>query len=384
MLKVLRVVNLASATGKYGGPFDTSVSQARLIAKRASTFVTLVAGALPNDAPAWGSQPFTYQFPTVRKLPRGRGFTSCMSWTLLRCLVRTIRASDIIHVSYARELTPLLAAQLAIIFRKPLVLQPHGMLTARTSRLHRVVDLIARPIFLRASRIVALTVVERSELQNWSGLRNDDLYIVIGNPLPFERKEYPVLTIKPGARALFIARLEPRKRVSDFLDAQRYAATRGWDEVYEIVGPDQGDGEAVRLAAAATDKLVYRGAVPATEIDNILDTAGVFVLTSRNEPWGNVLVAALVKGIPVVVTESAALAQEIRQNHLGLVVPDASPEMVAEAVHVVLTEQWRSTEQEEAAREFCRMRFDQRAIGNQLFNAYSSALGSGGMNVERP
>lgn len=381
-MKILRVVTLASVTGKYGGPFDTAVSQARLSSATASTRVTLVAGSLPNDAPSWESQPFEYDFPIVHKLARGQGFTSCMSWELMKSLVQNVRSAELIHISYARELTPLLAALLAIVFGKCLVLQPHGMLTARTSPLHKLVDLIARPIFRRANMIVALTVVERSELQNWSDLRVEERYSVIGNPLPYVPREESLARVKEGAKALFIARLEPRKRVSDFLEAHLYARAQDWGEVYEVVGPDQGDGYAVRLAAAESEHLVYRGAVPATEIDEILDTAGVFVLTSKNEPWGNVLVAALVKGVPVVVTESAALAHEIRDNHLGLVVPDASPELVAKAVHGILTQQWRTPEEEAAARAFSQWRFDQGAIQNQLLAAYASALRTRGCDAK--
>lgn len=373
-MKVLRVVTLASATGKYGGPFDTAVSQSRLCADTTQTDMTLLAGSLPNDCPRWEPQSFRHEFSAVRKLAKHKGFTTCISWRLINSLIRNIRNCDLVHISYAREITPILAALLALYFRKAVVLQPHGMLTARSSRLHRVVDVLARPIFRRADRVIALTDVELSELQDWSGLQDEHRYSVIGNPLPFQPKQGSVAIAAKKDRALFIARLEHRKRVTDFLDAQRCAQARGWDEIYEVVGPDQGDGDVVRIAAEESPHLVYRGAVPATEINDILESAGVFVLTSRNEPWGNVLVAALVKGIPVVVTESAALAAEIERNHLGLVVPDASPEMVAIAVHDVLTKQWRTPEQVETAKSFCSRRFNQSAIRQQLQDTYVAAL----------
>jgi glycosyltransferase involved in cell wall biosynthesis len=169
--------------------------------------------------------------------------------------------------------------------------------------------------------------------------------------------------------------LEPRKRVSDFVEARRIAHARGWDEVYEVVGPDQGDGDAVTAAVASTPGLLYRGAVQASEIDAILSTAGVFVLTSSNEPWGNVLVAALARNIPVVVTRSAALAEEIEQSRLGLVVPDKSPAAVAEAVHQILTTQWRTSQDESAAKAFAAKRFDQTTIRETLADVYRAAHG---------
>ncbi|WP_168223581.1 glycosyltransferase family 4 protein [Pseudarthrobacter sp. NIBRBAC000502772] len=365
---------MASATGRYGGPFDTAVSQSRLTAGEAGIRTTLLAGCLPNDAPNIRADAFNISMPGVRMLVPRVGFTSCISWAMCRELVRQVRLADLVHVSYARELIPLLASILAIGLRKPLVIQPHGMLTARTSRLHKIVDLVARPVFRKATRTIALTVVERAHLQDWSGVRDLEQFSVIGNPLPFEPKHDSAGRADPMRRAMFIARLEPRKRVSDFLEAKRLANSWGWDELYEVVGPDQGDGEAVALAAAEVPGVIYRGAVPAAEVDSILDTAGVFVLTSKNEPWGNVLVAALLKGIPVVVTESAALAKEIGQNHLGIVVQDSKPEEVARAVHSILFEEWRSPEQKSAARHFAAQRFNQASIRDQLVSTYQSAL----------
>jgi len=287
-------------------------------------------------------------------------------------LVRQVRRADIVHVSYAREIIPLLAAGLALGFRKPLVIHPHGMLTARTSRLHQVVDLVARPVFRRASRIIALTSVEKGQLQDWSGLDDTGPFDVIGNPLPYEPTEG--VTATSTSKAVFIARLEPRKRVSDFVEARQVAHANGWNELYEVIGPDQGDGEMVRLAASQTPGLLYRGAVPATQIDGILNNAGVFVLTSLNEPWGNVLVAALVKGVPVVVARSAALAEEIDQNHLGIVVPDGEPAAVARAVHLILTDRWRTPEEEKVALNFAKRRFDQVGIQKLLLDTYRTAI----------
>lgn len=367
-------MTLASATGKYGGPFDTAVSQSRLTFGEQGTKTTLLAGHLPNDAPTLDSSVIEVIVCAVRKIAGGTGFTTCISWRMCLELVRQVRRADLVHVSYARELIPLLAAGLAIGFRKPLVIQPHGMLTARTSLLHRVVDIVAKPVFRKASRIIALTSVEKDQLHDWSGLDDAGPFDVIGNPLPYEPRDGATET--STRKAVFIARLEPRKRVSDFLDARQVAYAKGWDERYEVIGPDQGDGEAVRLAASTTPGLTYGGAVPATQIDGILDTAGVFVLTSANEPWGNVLVAALVKGVPVVVARSAALAEEIDQNHLGIVVPDRDPEAVAQAVHLILTGGWRTLEEEEMASNFVKQRFDQLGIRMMLLRAYRSAVDS--------
>ncbi|SDP25112.1 Glycosyltransferase involved in cell wall bisynthesis [Arthrobacter sp. ok909] len=335
--------------------------------------VTVLAGHLRDDFPNMVDLDFDLVGRKVYRLGAKTGFFSCISWSMVAEIFRQVRRADLIHVSFARELVPLITAGVAIVLRRPLVVQPHGMLTSRTSRLHQLVDLIARPMFRMAGRAIALTRVEEAQLEEWAGVTQRTMIDVIGNPLPYVAGVGQAPT--GSSKALFIARLEPRKRVSDFVEARQIANSRGWEEEYEVVGPDQGDAAAVISAAASTPGLTYRGAVPASSIEAILDTAGVFVLTSENEPWGNVLVAALAREIPVVVTQSAALATEIEDNHLGIVVPDRDPPAVAEAVHRIVTSPWRTTEDSGTAKAFARVRFDQAAIGRQLLSTYHSARG---------
>lgn len=368
-MKILRVVSLGSATGKYGGPFDTAVSQARLTGQTGKFRTALLVGHLPGDRPSVSDESFEFVSQRVHRFGVKAGFSSCMSWGLFSELVRRVRHADLVHISYARELIPLAAAALAVIYRKPMVIQPHGMMTARTSRLHKLVDLVALPLFRQADQVIALTHVEKAHLEAWAGPKATTGISILGNPLPYAAGEQPT---KGGDKVFFVARLEPRKRVCDFVEARRIALSNGWDDAYEVVGPDQGDGPAVRAAAASTPGLNYRGAVPASEIGDILHEAGVFVLTSENEPWGNVLVAALARDIPVVVTRSAALAEEIERNHLGIVVPDRAPGAVAEAVHQILTGQWRTQDESNHAKVFSSTRFDQVAIRERLADIYQS------------
>ncbi|WP_426763931.1 glycosyltransferase family 4 protein [Pseudarthrobacter sp. 1G09] len=370
-LKILRVVTLASATGKYGGPFDTAISQARLIANIDGQDVTLLAGHMRNDRPAIIGAKFEFVGRDVYRVLARTGFFTCFSWKMLAEIFRQVRRVDIVHVSYAREFIPLMTSALAIMFRKPLVLQPHGMLTTRTSAVHKVVDLLAAPMFRKAKRVIALTGVERTQLEGWAHCNGENWIDVIGNPLPYVPSSE---TGSPRShKAVFIARLEPRKRVSDFVEARRIAHDNGWNEVYEVVGPDQGDGAAVQSAAESLPGLIYGGAIPSSSIEAVLGSAGVFVLTSDNEPWGNVLVAALATDLPVVVTQSAALADEVDRNRLGLVVPDRDPRAVAEAVHRILGSNWRTAEEARAARDFARKRFDQVEIRQKLLSTYIAA-----------
>jgi glycosyltransferase involved in cell wall biosynthesis len=62
-------------------------------------------------------------------------------------------------------------------------------------------------------------------------------------------------------------------------------------------------------------------------------------LTSKDEPWGNVLVAAISLGKPVVVTASSALAEIVKKYDAGLVVADGDSTAISNAVHHLLEEE---------------------------------------------
>lgn len=332
-LRVVRAVAVASATGAYGGPFDTSVRQAQVM-RRSGSEVIVVAAAFHGDVPR--GTPFL-RTTRARRVTRRLGFAGVFSIPLVPLLWRSIRSADVVHVSAAREPIPLTAVLLARICRTPLVLQPHGMLTSRVSRAHRLFDrLVTLPIIGRDAVFIALTEVEARDLLRWAP-RHVRTVETLGNPLPIGLEPEPRdLHGKSGGDVVFIARLHPRKRVLDFAAAAAKSATEGWTEHYAVVGPDEGDRDELLARATELDNLTYEGAVDAVGVLDRLRRADVFVLPSLNEPWGNVLVAALQLNRPVVITRSSALAALVERYGAGVVVDDGDPDAIAQAVHAVL------------------------------------------------
>lgn len=335
--RILRVVTLASATGKYGGPFDTATRQASL-AQVMGFDAALMAGSLANDAPTHTAESANIEliFPRVRRLIPGMGFAALSSLGMVRELRKEVSKADLIHVSASRELIPLITMGLCVIMKKPFVAQPHGMLTSRTSVLHRLLDRGVRKVIAKATSVLVLTEVEAADLIRWFGGEVSPTVVVLGNPIP-TGVEPSVRSKAAVQEALFVARLHPRKRVEIFAAAARIAHDRGWEEHYTIVGPDGGDLSKVELAVRDNPSLHYEGAIGATSVTARVQSTGVFVLPSENEPWGNVLALAIASGVPVVVSESAALSQPIIHYAAGRVIPDSDAEAMADAIHQLLS-----------------------------------------------
>jgi len=362
---VVRVVTLASRSGRYGGPYDTALRQCEILEARGLN-CRLVAGHLAGDE-ARDERVLSRE---VRRWLPAPDFVALCSGPLLRLLWREVRAADVTFVSFARELVPLVAAAIAVISYRPLAIQPHGMLTSRSTPLHHFVDAVARPLARRAGLVVALTDREERELRQWFGARSSRQIDIIGNPSPEptgDALEGP--GVQGTQTVLFAGRLHPRKRVSDFIDAAEACLAINPNLNWQVAGPDHGDLPLVLAAAARLRNFEYVGVLTRDDLTRAVARSAVFVLASRDEPWGNVLVTAIKWGVPVVVTRSSALAKEVELLRAGLVVDDGTPEQIADAAVALAT----GAVSFEPHADAIRARFSNQAIAEALGFALNSA-----------
>lgn len=368
---LLRVVSLRTSTARYGGPSDTAASQARLVASERCS-VSLLYGTLRGEEPDTSDEaPIVRQVSEYVRLRRGSlTWVLGMSPRLARATLREVRAADVVHVSMSREALPILATALALLLRRPVIAQPHGMLTSRSSRRHQILDLMVRPLVRRSSRVVALTTVEKDQLMDLYELPSFRV-VCVGNPLV---TALPETERPPEFDALFLGRIHDRKRPDVFIEAARHALVSGWSEHYAFVGPLQVDAADFEAAVASTPNLDWLGPVPRDEVGRTLLRGRVFVLPSHAEPWGNVLVAALALGRPCVVTRSAALST--RLGDAGTVVPDDDPQELARAVHDLVTDAAAYERASNAARQLYREEFSDEAVRTHLLGCLEAALNS--------
>ncbi|CAB4743909.1 unannotated protein [freshwater metagenome] len=371
-MRVLRVVTLASSSGAYGGPYDTACRQVVLGNAVDGCQARLVAGRLSHDEVALPEGVPGALTPVSPLLP-GLGVSGLVSVKLVRLLWReTHDSATIVHVSFARELVPLVAALIALIRRRPLVCQPHGMLTSRTSPAHRVFDrLVVRPLVRRSSIVVCLTSSERARLIAWLGHGSHSNMVVLGNPVLLSGRMWPPR--RDGVHEIvWIARLAPRKRVRVFLEAASLDRAADADRRYLVIGPDGGDLPRVLLC----DEVEYLGAVAADEVEGCLSRADVFVLTSQDEPWGNVLALALAMGKVAIVPESAALASSLREAEAAIVIPDDDAKALQAAIASVSVDREAAASMSRSAKLYAESNFASEAQKLNLQRIWQKSLTS--------
>lgn len=164
---------------------------------------------------------------------------------------------------------------------------------------------------------------------------------------------------------LFVGRLTWLKDVPTLLEAVRLLVTRGRDIRLRIVG--QGSDEpdlrlrAERAGIAHVCEWVGWLADPFPEMLQ----ADVFVLSSRSEGFGNVIVEAMACGLPVISTDCESGPREILQDgRFGLLVPVGDSSAIADAVERLMDSPEDRAEFGRAGRTRA-LEFDVKEIGAQ-------------------
>ena len=163
--------------------------------------------------------------------------------------------------------------------------------------------------------------------------------VAITMPLPALDDAAPrPLRPAAGHHVLAAGRLVPEKGFDTLIEAFARVAARDCAAQLAIVGEGPDRDRLMRLAAALgiADRVALPGYV--ADIRPWLDRARVFVLSSRFEGYGAVVVEALAAGRPVILTDCTPAAALLAGEAAGRIVPIADPVAMAGAITALLDE----------------------------------------------
>lgn len=115
---------------------------------------------------------------------------------------------------------------------------------------------------------------------------------------------------------------------------------------YLIVGGATAEGDwGERLQAQVRDlgleeRVHFLGALPPDELKGPLSAADLFVLSTRNEGWANVLLEAMACGLPVIATDVGGNAEVVSRPELGRIVPFGDAGALRRALDEGLAQRW--------------------------------------------
>lgn len=368
-LRVLHAVTLHSPTHAFGGPVRVAVNLGRGLAARGHQ-VRLTAlgdgfpGALPTDVDGLPAR----LYPARTILPLG--FSGITSPALLAGAGALVKDADVVHVHLARDLVTLPVALAALRAGRPLVLQTHGMVDPSGRPLAKLLDAVAvRRVLRGASAVLYLTDHERKDLDAVvGGPLTGAVRLVNGVPAQEPR---PAPTGPP--RILYAARLQARKRPTDFVAAVPEILRHHPDATFVLAGPDEGERAAVDALVAELgvgDRVSRPGPLTSERMLDELRRAHVYVLPSVAEPFPMSVLEALSVGTPAVVTTSNGLARDIAEAGAGRVVQDAAG--LAPAVCALL-EPGANETASAAARKLAAEAFSMDTVLDTLLGVYERA-----------
>lgn len=349
-MKLLHIVPTYLPATRYGGPIYSVHGLCKALAARGHevhVFATNVDG--PGDSPVPLGQPVELDGVKVWYFPSRRLRRLYWSPPMMEALRRKMGGFDRVHLHSVFLWPTWAAARAARAMGVPYVLSPRGMLVRdlirRKSRWLKTawIALIERRTIERAAAIHVTAATEADELRPF-GFRLPPVIVVpngIEPPEPVGDRPASAEVEAIAARQpliLFLSRIHWKKGLDRLIPALAETPVGH----LAIVGNDE-EGylpELQRLAAAhgVAERITFLPrSVSGTDKEHLFAAAKVFVLPSYSENFGNVVLEALARGCPVVVTPEVGAAEVVRASGGGVVV-EGDPKALARAMQSVLAD----------------------------------------------
>jgi glycosyltransferase involved in cell wall biosynthesis len=175
---------------------------------------------------------------------------------------------------------------------------------------------------------------------------------------------------------VFCSRLQVRKRADRFVNLARYSAQNDLLANFVIFGPDGGELSSIESEIKSDrylSALSYKGALPPTDVREMLRKSDLLVLPSENEPFPMIVLEALSVGTPVLIMPSCGLASLLKVNYPSMVADEDNDAALITAFRSLYNKR-TSVEARDEIRNFCRDTFSIDKVTSILEFNYRSVM----------
>jgi len=236
------------------------------------------------------------------------------------------------------------------------------------------------------STIMVSTELEKRDLIAFK-VTTPEKIIVINSGLELENYKDVVVDVQSKRDKLqieedvsvigMIGRLEPVKGPSYLIEASKIVIEQIPKIKFLIVGDGslRKDLESQCEDLGILDEFIFTGWKE--DVRSILSMLDILVLPSINEAVGRVLIEAGACGIPVIATNVGGVPEIVRNKQTGILVPPRSPELLAQAIIDLITNEHRRHEMGIAAKGWIDDRFSACRMVERVSKSYKELVESG-------
>lgn len=247
---------------------------------------------------------------------------------------------------------------------------------AAEERIAHTADRVLAPTLDEARDLITLYGASPDRVRVLSPGVDTDLFTPNGDRLAAKA----ALGLTGRALILFVGRLQalksPDVAVRAIADLARRAP--GLDPALVILGGPSGHAgmqpehlEKLAAELGVADRVSVRPPVPHGALPAYYRAADAVLVPSRSESFGLVALEASACGTPVVATDVGGLRTAVRDEVTGYLVPGATPDEYARALHAILGDPARARAMGEAGARFAK-RFDWRRAAAGLLGVYEA------------
>jgi glycosyltransferase involved in cell wall biosynthesis len=293
---------------------------------------------------------------------------------LARWLSHHARDYDLIEVHGVFRATTLIAATCARRAGVPYIVHPHGSLDPFDLRKHRAAKRLLAPMFkrllLRPASAIVFTSPTEMHNANTFGAPTHRCCIpppILDDELRGDRARFRA-GMGAGAGAfvlLFMSRIDYKKGLIRTLRAVAQLRRAGLDVRLAVAG--SGDAaytakvvDAVRQLGIAAH-VHFLGFVGGQAKADAFAGSDAFILASDNENFGVVVVEALRRGLPVIISDRVAIAADLEAAGAAVVVA-ADDESTAQGIAAIARDRERAQTIAAAGQQAASRLYDSRTV----------------------
>jgi glycosyltransferase involved in cell wall biosynthesis len=299
---------------------------------------------------------------------------------VLLAIVRQLRSdgADLVHVQCVSE-GAWFAYEAARLLQLPLVVTLQGELTMDASGIYQRSALLRRTLRLvleRADAITACSGATLREAESWASIDLGARSRVVHNGVA-TREFVASDPRRSGAHPFILAvgRLVPQKGFEVLIDAFALLADDpmfDWNLVVAGDGPEMGALSDRVARMKLSQRITLVGRTDRRTTTDLFTSAALFVLPSRHEPFGIVVLEAMAASTPVIATAVGGVPEFVEDGVNGLLVPAGDVRALAYAIRRLWSTRELSATLARNGRSLAD-RFDWSAIERQYREVYAAA-----------